>query len=564
MALLTSCAVLFAALATVLAFSGQAQAIDYQRLGSFSLRPATGKIAADVIAASATTDAPCPAGTSTNANLTAVKVLQPGNPGTDLNAYSKPLAKGVKETRDLTTGPIDLPLISTANPPLVKATSLQTALRAWIPTGSLDGDYTLVLHCSFTGSKAVFIRKVRVTGEDWTQIDQVPATLALTTAPERPAVNEDFKLSAAVTPAGAAGTVEFKQGGTSLGTAPVTGGKAELSLKAPAVGGVTHYTADFTPTDPDAHSAAQAGKPVSVQYVVTVKDTDGKTLGTKPTLLIGQKVNITVQGLTPAAKAAVSLTNSTEKFTDATVNASGAVDGYVFTVPDKLPNGEQTLSLKEDGDATKVASFTFTSSDEVPDPEADLEVTDENGTALEDNPDLAPGQKVKITARGYTKDAKVKVTLADNEATFKDATANAEGTVEKYGFTVPEDIEDGDHTLTLAEDRTDGKSVAFAFTTGDDGDQSPAPDPSATEGTDSGGTDSGGTDSGGGTGGGDTGGSGSTGGSGGGGGSMASTGAQAGAIGLTALALVSAGAALVIHMRRKGLLVFGDDSPQHP
>ncbi|MCZ9340811.1 hypothetical protein NGM37_23915, partial [Streptomyces sp. TRM76130] len=170
---------------------------------------------------------------------------------------------------------------------------------------------------------------------------------------------------------------------------------------------------------------------------------------------------------------------------------------------------------------------------------------------LDANPDLEPGQTVRITATGYTAGATVEVTLADSEETFEDAQANAEGTVEEYAFTVPEEIEDGDHTLTLAEvsDEEDAHSVDFAFTTGAQTGESPDPSGSASASGDASGTDGGGTDgsgSGGGTGGG-------TGGSGTGytSGTMASTGAQVGAVALTALALLSAGAALVLHMRRK-------------
>ncbi|MEU1275765.1 hypothetical protein [Streptomyces sp. NPDC005799] len=82
-------------------------------------------------------------------------------------------------------------------------------------------------------------------------------------------------------------------------------------------------------------------------------------------------------------------------------------------------------------------------------------------------------------------------------------------------------------------------------------------------------SETGGTDTGGAGGGSDTGGSsgsgsGSGGGAGGGGGgSIAATGTQVGAIGLGSLALLSTGSALVLHMRRRGLLTFDGDTPQH-
>jgi hypothetical protein len=180
---------------------------------------------------------------------------------------------------------------------------------------------------------------------------------------------------------------------------------------------------------------------------------------------------------------------------------------------------------------------------------ADLDVTDADGKALEINPTLTAGQKVLITARGYTKDAKVKVTLADSEAALPDATANAEGTVSAYAFTVPAEIEDGSYTLTLAEPGTGGHSVEFLFAIGD----APGPDPSPSDsaGADDGGT-TGGVDGGSGTS--------AAGGSGGGGdtatGPLAATGTSALALGAAALALCGLGTAFVMHTRRKGLLRF--------
>ncbi|MGW4229772.1 hypothetical protein ACWEF9_10910 [Streptomyces sp. NPDC004980] len=196
---------------------------------------------------------------------------------------------------------------------------------------------------------------------------------------------------------------------------------------------------------------------------------------------------------------------------------------------------------------TGTAEPTDDPTDEPTEP-ADLDVTDEEGNVLDADPVLEAGQKVLVTARGYTADATVNAVLSDSEAELADATATAEGTVEAYGFTVPEDIADGDHTLTLTEDRADGHSVEFAFVTG--AQASPSPDPSDTTGTDSGGTTGGDTT--GGTGGSTGGGTGATP-----SGPLASTGSEIAAAGLGSLALLSLGAACVIHVRRKGLPAFG-------
>ncbi|MFB7494262.1 hypothetical protein ACFC09_06060 [Streptomyces sp. NPDC056161] len=555
-ALLSCFALLCATLAGIVAFAGSANAAG-TNLGSFTLSPATGKISDPLMATSATSSTGCPDPASgQSGNQPWLYVLNPQN-DSDGPAVAQATAKIPNGTDAFT--------VNLKSPILPGPVSLETALRTYVTSPSLDGTYTLALLCRAGVNNplvARFLAKVRVAGDTWTQLQQQPTTVALD-APDGVPVNGDLKLTATVTPSGAPGSVEFKKGDTSLGTAPVTGGKAELTVKAPAIGGAYTYTAVFTTSDLDAYTDATGGDDAGITYLVTAKDTNGAPLGDKPTLAIGQSAKITVQGFTPGSTVKVSQEVSDATFPDATANSDGAVVDYAFTVPDRTIPGETDLYFAEGGSNNNRASFTFISTDEASSPppsqNPDLDVTDADGKALDVNPDLEPGQTVKITARGYTKDAAVKVTLADSEATFEDAKANAAGTVDKYEFTVPKDIADGDHTLTLAEDKTDGHSVDFAFTTGAGSTESPEPSPSATDtgGTDTGGTGNGGTGTGG-LSGGDSGGSGS-----GGGGSMASTGAQVGAIGLASLALLSAGSALVLHMRRKGLLTFGGDTPQH-
>lgn len=173
---------------------------------------------------------------------------------------------------------------------------------------------------------------------------------------------------------------------------------------------------------------------------------------------------------------------------------------------------------------------------------ADLEVTDEDGTSLGENPVLEAGQTVLITARGYSPGATVQVTLADSEETFADAAANDNGTVEKYEFTVPEAIADGSYTLTLAEKagEGDGHSVDFAFTVGEPS-ASPTDSPTASDDTGANTTTNGSGS-----------GSGST------NGGLAGTGSGAMLpISLAAIALTGLGVGFVRYGRRAGLLTFG-------
>ncbi|MFD3312844.1 hypothetical protein [Streptomyces sp. NPDC058694] len=469
-ALLMCCALLLGALSGVLAFAGQAAAVT--STGKFTLAPATGSIKAPLSATSASTDAGCPE--TSNPTAMFLWLLKPGS-----TTVAKQLAKSTSADTISKTAPFTVPLTP-------GTATVESQLRSYVAEGSLDGKYTLALACGagLTNNVPAFTAIVQVTGETWTLVQTQTTTVALD-GPSTP-VGGSLKLTATMTPAAAAGKVEFAYTGTTndtstpVGTADVVNGKAEFTTTAPAAAGNHFYSAAFTPTDADAFSAAQATKVIQI------------------------------------------------------------------TAANQSP------------------SPTPSSTDPSPSPStpADLEVTDESGTVLEANPNLKAGQTVKITARGYPKDATVKVALADSEEKYTDAKADADGTVKDYAFTLPKKLADGDHTLTLAEDKTEGHSVQFAFTTGvvDDPSGEPSPSPSETDSGTVGGAD-GGTS-------GDTSGSGGAGGSGGdtggsgGGGSMASTGAQVGSIGLAGLALLCAGAALVVHVRRKGLLTFGD-TPNH-
>jgi hypothetical protein len=533
---------MFAALAGVVAFSGRAHAAT--ELGKFTVSPASGNITDIPMTTSVTTSAGC---NLTTAQTVLLRLVSPANPSTLL-----PLAQSVAKS-GVGADPFTVGLQA------ITGKSLQSQLASTGLTAPFDGTYTAALTCGTSTTADRFLAKVRVTGDTWTLLEQQATSLALT-ATGGVSVGSDLKLTAAVSPGAAAGSVEFKNGDTSLGTATVTDGKAELTVKAPAIGGLATYSAVFTPADPDAYATSEATVSALIGYAVSAKDADGRALGADPTLAIGQKVKVTVQGFTPAATVGVTLTGSNATYPDVTASADGAVVDYAFTVPDALPNGDHGLHFSEKSGV--FASLDFVSTDAAtsspsPTENPDLTVTDEDGKTLGTNPSLDAGQKVTITARGYTASAAVKVTLADSDATFADAKANTDGTVDTYAFTVPSDIADGDHTLTLAEDKTDGHSVAFAFTTGtDDSTESPSPSASDTEssGTPTGGSGSDGSDTGGTTGGD----------SGTGSGSMAATGTEVGAIGLASLAFLAAGSALVLHMRRKGLLAFGNgDTPQH-
>ncbi|MBD7950097.1 HtaA domain-containing protein [Oerskovia rustica] len=100
-----------------------------------------------------------------------------------------------------------------------------------------------------------------------------PATATTTTLAVSPAGTSvegtALALGATVAPA-AAGTVEFRDGSSSLGTATVSAGVARLDVPAPAVGAHS-LSAHFTPTDAAAFTASASA---SVTHTVTAKQVD--------------------------------------------------------------------------------------------------------------------------------------------------------------------------------------------------------------------------------------------------------------------------------------------------
>ncbi|MGW0934978.1 Ig-like domain-containing protein [Streptomyces sp. NPDC002666] len=451
-ALLLCCSLLLAAAAAVLGLAPSAHAED--SLGKLTFPVTSGKTADNPGFPEAMTDGPCP---STNAQQVSLVVANP-NGGTI--TLGKTTVGAPFDQGPFTAG-------------ILAGKSLESVLRGWTPTGSLDGTYDIRLMCrtaSNVGGK-YFAAKVEVTGDSWTLETPVAAatTTALTAAPAATApAGAEVTLTAAVTPAAAAGKVTFLDGATALGTVDAASGTAVLKTTALTQGAHT-LTASFAPADTAAYAAS--------------------------------------------------------------VSAAAA---YTVTAPGSSPSPDPS----DTGSPTPTAP-------------TDLDATDADGTALDVNPTLTAGQKVLLTARGYTKDAKVKVALADSEATFPDATADARGTVTAYAFTVPADSEDGSYTLSLTEDKAEGHSVEFMYSIGDA--PGPDPDPSDSATADDGGTTDGAD-------GGDSGAAGGGDGSTGGGetatGPLASTGTSALALGAAALALCGLGTAFVMHARRKGLLRF--------
>jgi hypothetical protein len=317
-----------AATTVLLAPAGAAQAAP---LGTLALNPTSGPVTASPMFASATTSAACPANYGQNA---ALKLGRVGGVPSNLARLG---SLGTYSAAPFTLSPTK-----------TMAVTLGTA-----PT---DGEYVVFVEClgvdPFGAHPDKFVAEVTVAGDTWRVKGSGPvATATATTLVAAPAgpvtAGTDVSLTATVTPATAAGSVQFRRGTTQLGTVPVSGGVATLIAKdLPA--GSNAITAVFTPTDPAAFAAStsaavtvqvtaagavDAGQQVTVpvtQGVFTlVVPSSGVTLagGTIGGQATGELGKATVTDLR-GTNAGWDLTGQVENFTAGTATIAAAQLGW--------------------------------------------------------------------------------------------------------------------------------------------------------------------------------------------------------------------------------------------
>ena len=225
---------------------------------------------------------------------------------------------------------------------------------------------------------------------------------------------DTIRASAAVTPAGAQGEVEFTAGDTTV-TVPVgTDGVAATDLVASATGEMT-VTATFIPTDPGRYAGSSDSQTVNVLEQISTATT--LTVGTDPARA-GEYTTLTAT-VTPA-------------------NVAGTV---TFTV-----EGDEYTAVVENGVAT--LDHTFTSSGQYP-VTADFTPTNTD-RYLASTGDATVNVEVEATETSLSLDP-VEVTAGGTiQATAAVTPVGAEGTIE---FTV------GDTTISVPVD-ADGTATA--------------------------------------------------------------------------------------------------------
>ncbi|CUM38893.1 hypothetical protein H4W23_25285 [Streptomyces gardneri] len=250
--LLTVLALVCGALAAVLALAVPAKAATVH--GTFTLQGASGSTTAETFATGVGTPAACPA---------------PADP-------AKPYVKARLAVIDSATGGIavladTVATGSLSDGPFTRAldvqadhSSLQAALRTFLPEGPLDGRYELRLFCrTAVGAETeqYFSSMIEVTGEAWAPIAQLTTLLEVVSDPEVPTAGGQATLTATVQPKDAAGSVTFQKFVNEelidIATVAVVGGKAETTLTELAATGNDSLPVlvTFTPVDPEAHTA---------------------------------------------------------------------------------------------------------------------------------------------------------------------------------------------------------------------------------------------------------------------------------------------------------------------
>ncbi|NMO51198.1 Ig-like domain repeat protein [Actinoplanes sp. TBRC 11911] len=254
-------------------FATAAQAAPVSGPGGLTITPAAGSTTANPIGSSFASANACPEDFRA---LAQVSLLS------DSGAFV-PLTNSVFDVAD-----------TKLSGPLGVGDSLATAMANYVDGALPSGDYEFALLC-YNGDfdfRVGASAPVHVNLEDktWNVVEgggetgAVATTTTLTADPTNAKAGDDVTLTATVGGEGAAGSVEYFDGGNSLGTVAVSGGTATKTVDTLSAGDHS-LTAKFEPTDPDAFKE-------STSDAVTVKVTaeDGSSTG-------GQQINVTVPSI---------------------------------------------------------------------------------------------------------------------------------------------------------------------------------------------------------------------------------------------------------------------------
>lgn len=379
---------------------------------------------------------PPPAGTSTTLQVTPGGPVGPNTVETLRATLTPSTAVGSVQFVDGTT--------NIGSPVTVSGASAQTTTTLGVGPHNLQAVFTPTDSTSFNASQSAL----------QPYLVKPPAANTTTTMSLLPVTSAPFgssvSLHAAVTPSGAAGTVTFKDGTTTIGSKTVSSGVADLVTLGLA-GGPHSLSATFTPSAPLDFNASNSA---AVAYTVTALSTTTSIATTAGPVQVGRPVKLSAT-VAPAAAGSVTLKNGTT-----IVGSAAVVAGKASLTTTSLPVGTASLtatftpSAPNDyhGSTSEPATLQIVAAPVI------TSVTS-NGKTVHDGDTLQPGQTLTITASGFQPDDSVEVDVQSAPTKLATVRADSSGKV-IVTVTLPATLAAGSHTITLTGSVG---SVAFHF-----------------------------------------------------------------------------------------------------
>ncbi|MEV4669261.1 GH92 family glycosyl hydrolase [Microbacterium sp. LWO12-1.2] len=203
-----------------------------------------------------------------------------------------------------------------------------------VPEDAVDGDHPVVALGDVSNVEAR--TSLRVTAE--TSAPQ-STSVTLTAGTDDAVAGESVELTATVTPAGAAGKVDFIEGDTVVGSATVTAGTATADVLI-ATSGTHTFVARFVPSDPEAYRGSESA-PLTLEVRGTPVLEAELVIGQK-SVMQGGSVEVIGRGFASGEKVTLTLHSDPIRLGEVTADGTGAFR-VQLTVPASAPVGAHTL-----------------------------------------------------------------------------------------------------------------------------------------------------------------------------------------------------------------------------
>ena len=401
------------------------------------------------------------AGTGATATATTLGASPPSpiatGTATTFTATVTPSAAGSVQFMDGTTA-LGSPVAVTTGASNATAASAPVTL----PVGShpITAVFTPTTSTAFSGSTSSSLSyTVNAAGTPLTTTTTVTSSV-----PSPTTTGTSVTFTATLTPNTAAGTVQFMNGTTAMGSpVAVSSGTATYTT---SFGAAATYpiTAVFTPTSATAFVASTSS---AISYVVTGATVTSTALAVSPaaTAAAGASVQLTATVTPSSAVGSVTFYDGSTTLGTQTLTSGSAVlstttlsvgTTHSFVAIFTPTNSTATDPTAFKGSQSSAVAYSITAADTTT-----PTLTGPDGTPLSSNPTLTRGEVVTVQAGGFTPSESVAVVVHSTPETLTPATASSTGTV-NYEFTVPSDLATGAHSLVLTG-ATSQKAVTINF-----------------------------------------------------------------------------------------------------